>query len=183
MTTGNQGLNFVLQMKMKHVSFRSTKLRRCCKLSEGVQRNSYCYHQPYLLSSNSSFFSCLSSPLLFTSSQNSTCTTHLSCFFLAPCRPLAMWVFFFSGWNAGSFSSFLQAPLYFDYVVKSQLPSNLPTDFQAPKALSDAVIQSHKASTIRTEFWKETEAQRCYTIIPTSHSKNGLETTSEFSCV
>lgn len=80
---------------MKHVSFRSTKLRRCCKLSEGVQRNSYCFHQPYLLSSNSSFFSCLSSPLLFTSSQNSTCRTHLSCFFWAPCRPLAMWVFFF----------------------------------------------------------------------------------------
>ena len=42
--------------------------------------------------------------------------------------------FFFSGWNAGSFS-FLQAPLYFDYEVKSYLPSNLPTNFQAPKAL------------------------------------------------
>lgn len=37
------------------------------------------------------------------------------------------------------------------------------------------MIQSHKTSTIRTAFYKETEAQRCKVIIPKSHSKNKLE--------
>lgn len=109
MTMGNQELNFVLQMKMKNVSFRSTQLGQCCKLSEGVQRNSVTI----------SLISSLLTPL-----PSAACTPHssqtartLSAEFTcqaSSCPHTGLWpcsylFIYFSGWNLGIFSCLLQA--------------------------------------------------------------------------
>ena len=94
-------------------------LGSCCKLSGGIQGNSY-YHQPYCLSSNSSSFHCLNSPPAFTNRQDSPCKTHLSSS-LPPCSTLALQGSFLAG-RLCIFSSFLQAPLLSEYLVNFYPP-------------------------------------------------------------
>lgn len=121
---------------------------------------------------------------LYTLKKKKIYRIHSSNYFLSPSKPLAMQffcfcffkffvcLFCFSGWKACAFSF-----LHFDDLVIS-LPSVLPAHSQAPKVVDTVIYseqQAHKASTTRTPFYIETEAQRCFMIFPKPHNGNRLE--------